>query len=116
MRYNPKEKFDIIILVGVLCGLPPESCVMVLKKAHKHLKENGCIIVSNVSPKMLEKDPFTYFIMEKITNWKLIFKEEELLKDIFKKSGFNWEKSFTDDYGFHYMGIGKKNKSLFNIF
>ena len=116
MRYKPKEKFDIIILVGVLCGLPSESCVMVLKKIYKCLKENGCVIASNATPKMLEKDPFTYFIMDKITNWKLVFKKEETLKEIFKKSGFNWERSFTDDYGFHCMGIGKKNKSFFNMF
>lgn len=108
MRYKPKKKFNIIVLVGVLCGLPPEICVLVLKNAKNMLAKGGCIMASNVSPKMLEDDPFTYFIMEKITEWKLIFKSEETLKEIFKKAGLRWQKSFTDDYGFHIMPIGTK--------
>ncbi|MFA5368688.1 MAG: methyltransferase domain-containing protein [Candidatus Paceibacterota bacterium] len=106
MRHKPKKKFDIIILVGVLCGLPSETCVLILKLIKKMLAKGGCIIASNVTPKMLEEDPFTYFIMEKITNWHLVFKEEELLKDIFKKAGLKWQKSFSDDYRYHNMGIG----------
>ncbi|MFA5013176.1 MAG: methyltransferase domain-containing protein [Candidatus Paceibacterota bacterium] len=108
MKYKPKQKFDIIILVGVLCSLPPDACVFVLRQARSLLAKGGCVMASNVSPKMLKDDPFTYFIMEKITNWHLIFKEEELLKDIFKKSGLIWQKSFSDDYGFHFMGIGSQ--------
>jgi hypothetical protein len=65
---------------------------------------------------MLEDDPFTYFIMN-IMGWRLIFKEEALLKEIFEKAGFKWQRSFTDDYGFHNMGIGTiKNNSFFNRF
>lgn len=112
MKHNPKKKFDIIILVGVLCSLPTETCILVLKKVQQLLAKGGCIMASNVSPKMLEDDPFTYFIMEKITNWKLVFKEEDILKDIFAKAGLKWQRSFTDDYGFHCVGIGAK-KSFF---
>jgi len=112
MKYRPEKKFDIIILVGVLCSLPEETCIFVLKRMKHLLKKEGCIMASNVSPKMLEVDPFTCFIMEKITNWKLIFKEEETLKNIFIKAGFNWQRSFTDDYSFHHVGIGIK-KSFF---
>ncbi|MDD5568814.1 MAG: hypothetical protein PHG23_00105 [Candidatus Pacebacteria bacterium] len=106
MKHKPKKKFDIILLVGVLCGLPSETCVLVLKNTKRMLARGGCIMASNVTPKMLEDDPFTYFLMEKILNWKLIFKEEELLKNIFRKSGLKWQQNFTDEYGFHNMGIG----------
>ncbi|TFG35212.1 MAG: methyltransferase domain-containing protein [Parcubacteria group bacterium] len=112
MKYNPREKFDIIILVGVLCSLPAETCTLVLKKIQRLLAKGGCIMASNVSPKMLKEDHFTYFVMEKITNWKLVFKEEDVLKDIFAKAGLEWQRSFTDDYGFHCVGIGTK-KSFF---
>lgn len=108
MRHKPKNKFDIILLVGVLCGLPPETCIAVLKTSKKMLAKNGSIIASNVAPKMLEDDPFTYFIMEEITGWHLIFKSEELLKEIFKKAGLKWQKNFTDDFGFHNMGIATR--------
>lgn len=108
MRYKPSKKFDIIILVGILCGLPQDICIKILKNAQKMLNKGGYIMTSNVSPKMLEEDPFTYFIMEKITGWKLIFKTEENLKEIIKKSGLKWQKNFTDEFGFHIMPIGLK--------
>lgn len=108
MRYKPSKKFDIIILVGILCGLPQDICIKILKNAQKMLNKGGYIVTSNVSPKMLEEDPFTYFIMEKITGWKLIFKTEENLKEIIKKSGLKWQKNFTDEFGFHIMPIGLK--------
>ena len=76
------------------------------------LAKGGCIMASNVSPKMLKDDPFTYFIMDQITNWKLVFKDEALLKDIFLRAGLKWQRGFTDDYGFHHIGIGTK-KSFF---
>ena len=65
-------------------------------------------MTSNAAPEMLEKDPFTYFIMDKITGWELIFKSEKTLQEIIKKSGFKWQRSFTDDFGFHIMPIGLK--------
>jgi 2-polyprenyl-3-methyl-5-hydroxy-6-metoxy-1,4-benzoquinol methylase len=108
MRYKPSKKFDIIILVGVLCGLPQDVCVRILKNTRKMLNNGGYIMTSNASIKMLEEDPFTYFIMEKITGWKIVFKTEEDLKEIIKKAGFKWQKSFTDDFGFHIMPIGLK--------
>lgn len=108
MRYRPKKKFDLVVLVGVLCGLPSDICIKILKNTQKIINKGGYIITSNASPKMLEDDPFTYFIMDKITGWKLIFKPEKILQEILKKSGFKWQKSFTDDFGFHIMPIGLK--------
>ncbi len=107
-RYRPKKKFDLIILVGILCGLPPEVCIKILKNTRKFLNKSGYIMTSNAAPEMLEKDPFTYFIMDKITGWELIFKSEKTLQEIIKKSGFKWQRSFTDDFGFHIMPIGLK--------
>ncbi|MDD5098538.1 MAG: methyltransferase domain-containing protein [Candidatus Pacebacteria bacterium] len=114
-RYKSKEKFDIIILVGVLCSLPVETCALILKGIKPLLAKNGSIMISNATPRMLDDDPFTYFIMN-IMGWRLIFKDEELLKDIFDKAGFKWQRVFTDDYGFHNMAIGIKNNSFFNRF
>lgn len=106
MRYKPKKKFDVVLLVGVLCGLPPEICITILKKLKKMMAKGGCIVASNVTPTMIKQDPFTYFIMSEILNWKLIFKDEELLKSIFAKAGLKWQGCFTDGFGFHNMGIG----------
>jgi len=114
-RFKPKEKFDIILLVGVLCSLPPETCVWILNKIKPMLNKEGFIMASNATPQMLKEDPFTYMIMN-IMGWSLIFKNEDELRAIFAKSGLKWQRSFTDDYGFHRMAIGTKNKSLFNHF
>ena len=61
-KYKNKEKFDIIILVGVLCGLPIEKCTLLMREIKPLLAKGGSIMVSNVAPKMLNEDPFTYFI------------------------------------------------------
>lgn len=106
LKYNPPKKFDILLLIGILCPLETETCVNCLKMIKRLLKEDGCLIVSNVAKKMLREDPFTYFLMARIGNWKLVFKNVEELKQIFTEAGYTWRGYFTDSYGFHIMGIG----------
>lgn len=105
-KYNPQKKSDVVLLIGILCGLEYNVCIKVLGAIRKFIKKDGCLIASNVSKKMLEKDPFTCFLMEWVGNWKLVFKDQEELKHIFEKSGYKWKGYFTDSYGFHIMGIG----------
>jgi len=106
IKYEPTKKFDIILLIGILCGLESDVCIRVLKSIRRLIKKDGTIIAGNVSKKMLKEDPFTYFLMEWVGNWKLVFKSEEELKQIFEKAGYKWRSCFTDSYGFHIMGIG----------
>lgn len=106
LKYKPNQKFDIVLLVGILCPLKIEDCINLLKVTRKLLKKEGCLLASNVSKRMLEKDPFTYFLMSQVGNWKLVFKTEEELKQIYKKAGYNWKEYFTDPYGFHIIGVG----------
>jgi len=106
LKYNPPNKFDILLLIGVLCPFATEVCIAYLKVIKQLLKEGGCLIAGNVSKKMLREDPFTCHIMEWGANWKLIYKDEEELKQIYEKAGYTWRGYFTDSYGFHIMGIG----------
>jgi len=39
-------------------------------------------------------------------NWKMVFKDAEELKQIYKRAGYQWERYFTDLYGFNIMGVG----------
>jgi SAM-dependent methyltransferase len=105
-RYEPKEKFDILILVGVLCPLKTEVCIELLRTVRNLLKPGGCLIASNVAKPMLQEDPFACYIMNFVADWKFVYKDENELKSIFEKSGFNWKRSFSDEFGFHIMGIG----------
>jgi len=106
LKYNPTKKFDIILLIGVLCPLEIETCIIVLRAIKKLLKREGCLIVSNATKKMQKEDPFTYFIMRWAANWELVFKDDEEIKQIFEKAGYLWRKGFRDSYGFHLMGVG----------
>jgi SAM-dependent methyltransferase len=105
-RYEPKEKFDVLILVGVLCPLKTEICTELLRTIRNLLKPGGCLIASNVAKSMFQDDPFACYIMNFVADWKFVYKDEKELKSIFEKSGFNWKRSFSDEFGFHIMGIG----------
>ena len=106
LKYNLTKKFDVILLIGVLCPLEFETCVVILKTIKGLLKRGGCLIVSNATKKMQEEDPFAYFIMKWAANWELVFKDEKEVKQIFEKAGYAWKKGFRDSYGFHLMGVG----------
>jgi len=106
LKQKLNKKFDIVLLVGVLCGLKSEVCIRILKSIRKFIKKGGTIIASNVSKEMLEEDPFTCFLTEWVGNWKLVFKDERELRKIFEKAGYKWKGSFTDPQGFHTVGIG----------
>jgi len=54
LKYKPEEKFDIVLLIGMLCPLDFHLCVMILKKIKRLFKKGGCLLASNVSKKMLE--------------------------------------------------------------
>ncbi|MDI6603469.1 MAG: methyltransferase domain-containing protein, partial [Patescibacteria group bacterium] len=105
LKYKSTKKFDIALLIGILCPLEFEMCVRILKRIKRLLKKDSCIVVSNVSKKMLEEDPFTCYLMS-LLNWKLVFKDEGELKQIFEKAGYIWKGCFTESYGFHLIGKG----------
>jgi len=106
LRYNPPQKFDILLLIGVLCPLPTETCINILKTIRSFLKKGGCLIASNATKKMGQEDPFSCFIMKWMANWQLVYKDEDELKQIYEKAGYAWKGGFRDSYGFHLMGIG----------
>ena len=106
LKYVPERKFDIIILVGILCPLQSEACINILKTIKGLIKENGCLIASNVTNKMQEEDPFACYIMDWVANWRFVYKTEEEFKKIFEQAGYQWKRGFTDSYGFHLMGVG----------
>ncbi len=106
LKYRPAKKFDIVLLIGVLCPLEIKTCITYLRAIRRLLAENGCLIAGNASKKMLEEDPFTCHIMEWTANWKLVYKDEEEMEQIYRGAGYVWKGCFLDSYGFHIMGVG----------
>lgn len=106
LNYKPIKKFDIALLIGILCPLEFELCVRILKRIKRLLKKDSCLIVSNASKKMLEEDPFTCYLM-RLVNWNLVFKDEKELKNLLEKAGYIWEGYFSDFYSFHLITKGR---------
>jgi SAM-dependent methyltransferase len=106
LKYETSNKFDILLLIGILCPLDAETCINILKTIKKLLKKDGCLIASNATKKMQQEDPFAGFIMDWTADWNFVFKDEEELKQIFEKAGYAWKTGFRDSYGFHLMGVG----------
>lgn len=106
LHYKPAQKFDIALMIGILCPLAGETCTKYLRIVKHLLKPGGCLIASNASVKMSQEDPFTRFIMEWTANWKLVYKTEEEIRRIFEENGYLWQGCFTDSFGFHIMGTG----------
>lgn len=106
-----RNKFDILVLKGVLCPYDSRGCSTLIEHVTIMLKERGILIASNVSKKMPDEDPFTCFLMNNVANWVMNYKDEAELQTIFENAGLKWEGSFTDDLGFHIMGIGRAERS-----
>lgn len=100
-----KNRFDVIVLKGILCPYDSRGCRTLLEHIKEMLTPGGTVVASNVSKKMLRDDPFTCFIMNNIVNWVMNYKDEEELRGIFEAAGYKWKGAFTDDLGFHIMGL-----------
>jgi len=101
-----RNEIDIILIIGVLCGLEERKCITVLKRIKRYLSKGGIIIASNVMEEMLKKDPLTSYILGDILGWNLEYKTPEVLKRIFELVGYEWRGAFFDKFKFHAMGVG----------
>lgn len=107
LRINYQNEVALGFLIGVLCGLKIEDCIIILKKIRKHFMEGGLLVASNVSTTMREKDFDMAHILKNEIGWELIYKTSLELKYIFERAGYEWEGCFYDTpLKFHIMGIG----------
>jgi len=107
MKLPYNREIDIGLLVGVLCGLPYRSCMIVLRKIRKYLKKGGILVASNVLKRMKDEDPLTAWLISGIVGWKLVYKTESELQNLFEESGYKWQGLFYDEPShFHAMGVG----------
>lgn len=108
LRSSLRSRADIVLAIGILCGLPHRECVRYLRIFRRYLKPGGRLVASNVSVNMLRDDVFNAWLLLNITGWQLVYKTEEELRAIFEEAGFEWEGAYYDEpTRFHAMGIGR---------
>lgn len=107
---NFRKKYDIGLLIGVLCGLKNSVCVDILESIRENMKDNSVLIMSNASPELETKRPESVNGFRKnVIGWDFVFKNEGKLKEISEIGGFEMIDSFRDEpYGHHAIAIARK--------
>ena len=89
------EPQDIIYSAGLTDYLDRRLFVALLKRCHETLKPGGILIIGNFSP----RNPNRAF-MDHILHWKLIYRSEQELREIFADSPFGNDVSvFAEEHG-----------------
>lgn len=81
------DQADLIILVGVLCGMTKEDAVKCLQKIKPHAKEGGKIIAATLLVESYKEDPRVYQLLAKL-GWHLRPKTKSEVRDVFHRAGY----------------------------
>ncbi|MDZ7700105.1 MAG: class I SAM-dependent methyltransferase [Deltaproteobacteria bacterium] len=57
-----REKADIVLLIGVICGMTDRAASLILKAVYRNLRGGAIVSSSNIN--MVEKDPIGPFIVQ----------------------------------------------------
>ncbi|OQY11024.1 MAG: hypothetical protein B6I30_07795 [Desulfobacteraceae bacterium 4572_187] len=93
------EKADLIVKIGILCGLDNEFAVDTLKKDHQDLNPGGKIVASSSNIHMKTSDPLANFLLQNIgarrkdklfpfKGWPLNYREKSTMIHLFEAAGF----------------------------
>jgi SAM-dependent methyltransferase len=101
---EPIEEYDGAGTHGHVDYLTPQGGVELFKKIGEVIKPGGKLITTN----MMDKPGMTKFMMEFFAKWKLDYKDEETLGNMFYDAGFDDIDVWTTPLGYHVMGTGNK--------
>lgn len=111
-----KEPADIIIRVGIICGLRNKFAERLLSKDHKQLNSGGKLIVSSSNHYMRSTDPLSNFLIQHIGTrenpfhgWGLNFRTKESMYDILDNAGFKDIQIYDDA---NYPGKEKLSENI----
>jgi len=97
------ECADVIIMVGVICGLQDFAAQFLLTRAYDQLYEGGALIVSSSNHHMENADPFASFLIQHLGSkddydkgWSLNFRTEEKMERLLREAGFHHIEIFSD--------------------
>jgi SAM-dependent methyltransferase len=99
---------DVIILVGVLCTMPMDISIKILKTLKRYCRKGGMIIYSTNQLAMIEADPLADFFM-RLAGWTMDYKTDEESIMIGELAGWKYKDQFFDD-GMHFQCMTVCNK------
>lgn len=117
------ERYDVGILIGILCAKDKTKSAQIIRYLGKTLHSEGCMISSSSSTKMLADDPFTPlekatyevggnyltdFLRIHTAGWKLLYKNEQDMKEIYRAAEYEGDLRVFYDQPFrhHVMVTG----------
>ena len=102
VQYIPKsltksfEPADLIVKIGVICGLQDPVAQMLIAGDYKQLTEDGKLIVSSSNEEMRARNPLGSFLIQHIgtrehlkKGWGLNFRTKEILFQLLTQAGFS---------------------------
>jgi len=81
------DQADLIILVGVLCGMTKEDAVKCLQKIRSHAKEGAKIIAATLLVESYKEDPMVYQLLANL-GWHLRPKTMAEVRAVFHQAGY----------------------------
>ena len=110
------EKVDLIIKIGIICGLTNEFAIKSLTIDNSYLNSEGMIIVSSSNTNMECFDPFPSFLIQHIgtkddpfQGWGLNFRTDVKMKEILTKSGYSEISLYSDT---NFPGLSNLSEDL----
>ena len=98
------EKFDIIYSAGLTDYLDRRLFLAIVSRCYEHLKPGGVLIIGNFS----HVNPNKVF-MDRILNWKLIYRNEAELAQLFAESPFGKQLHIrSEEQGVNLFAIATK--------
>jgi hypothetical protein len=109
INYIPKnfiksaEPADLIIKIGIICGLRDDAAKMLLARDFMQLSRGGKLIISSSNTNMQSSDPLASFLIQHIgtrdnpfKGWGLNYRTKDRMREIIDAAGFKRIEIYTD--------------------
>lgn len=77
-------------IIGILCSFSQRDCIRYLRITKSFLTPGGIVYGACVTDQMLNNDLFTCFVLEYILNWRLCYRKQGQVKEMFEAAGYIW--------------------------
>jgi hypothetical protein len=104
------HKFDLGLLVGIICPLPDRTANTVLRAVKRNFSEGSYLAVSSSSDRMGTEDPLCRFLIEYAASWFLEFRDAERMRQVMNSAGLEVVENGREPSGFNNMAVCKIQK------